>query len=184
MNPQNKSINISIILFVIIITAAITVYRNIEPVGIHVYNLNKNIQAYVNTSVQGKYPFNEEYKLSIKDPYTHLIHKLVKKQDYELSEYALFQSAFQKPALLKIQLESLEEKKIKALVEETYVECSEILGKRKVNVILMPTTGYTFAFTPSADLIVLYVNCLQTEDQLKGEIKWTFAHELAHTYDT
>lgn len=184
MKIPPKSISIGILLMIIIIIATPYIYKNIKPDGIRIYNFNKNIEEYINATGQGDYPYNAEFESSIKKPFSDLIHRLVEKQDYRLSEYALFQFAFQKPSLLKIQLESIEEKKINELVKEAYIECSERLGKRKVNVILLPTTEYTFGFTPSADLIVLYVNCLQSEEKLKGEVKWTFAHELAHTYDT
>ena len=83
-----------------------------------------------------------------------------------------------------MQLELMKEYKIENVIKEAYEACSKELKNENLNVIVLPTSGNSYGFTPSSNLFVLYVSCLEPKEKVIDTVKWIFAHEYAHSCDT
>lgn len=155
------------------------------PKSVQVINMSGNVKNYINSLEDLKEEnFNyNNFEFYIRHSYNNVVNRHVKPRDRNIAYYGLNGFAFNNYIELKKNIQLIEELEIEDLIRATYTECSKIIPNRKLKVILFPSCTYTCGFAASSNFLLMYVNCNGTREEIYNKVRWTFAHEYAHTCD-
>lgn len=155
-----------------------TIFKNIQTI-----NMSSHVEDYINSLENLNEDKHSNYEFKIRRRYVKVVNRQVKPEDRQLAYYGLNDAAFEDCIAIKKNIHLIEELKIEDLIKASYSECSKIISNRNLKVILFPTCKYTVGFVPCSNLMVLYVNCNGTREEIYNQVRWNFAHEYAHTCD-
>ena len=151
--------------------------------GVHIINCCPNVEKYIKATKHSNDKSYKHYERYIYRHYLRNVNKYIMLRDRHLAGFGLSFYAFENRIALKKNIALITELKIEEVIKESYFECSRVILNPDLKVLLFPTCEYTCGFTPSSNFIVLYVNCSGNQEEVHNQVRWTFAHEYAHTCD-